>query len=91
MGRVGVHLAPLPTRAGEMKTNRIHLYVIQHGGAHEAPAQGLHLSEPLPACRVPGSKAFEQHTGILRVARRARANAQQHAPKGVVAKVLAVT
>jgi hypothetical protein len=86
-----VHSAPLLTRAAEMKTNRIHLYVMQHGGAHEAPAQGLHLPKPLPARRVPCGKAFEQHAGIIRVARRARANAQQHAPKVLVAKVQAVT
>jgi hypothetical protein len=64
---------------------------MQHGGAHEASAQGLHLPEPLPARRVPGGKALEQHARILRVARRARANAQQHAPKGLVTKVQAVT
>ncbi len=73
-----------------MRTHRIHLYIIQQWGAHEAPSQHLHLPEPLPAGRVPRGRALEEHAGIIRVARRTRAQAQQHAPKPLVAEVQVV-
>ena len=80
----------LYTRGQNDDTHRIHLYVIEHWGSHEAPPEPLDLAEPLPARRVPGGRAGEQNTRIIRVARRARAQTQKHAAKGRVAEVQTV-
>ena len=74
-----------------MGSHRIHLHVIQHWGAHEAPPEDLHLAEPFPAGRVPSGRALEEHARVIRVARCTRAQAQQHAPKGLVTEVQVVT
>jgi hypothetical protein len=50
----------------EMRTDSIHLYVVQQWGANdEAAAEHLYLAEPFPPGRMPSGGTIEEYARII--------------------------